>query len=109
MVEGGWVPTFWSFKSLYINMVYTLGVYVYIFSYSHKCRFVKISYTFVFIYYYARIYGLYISIECLVKKKRRSAPGPLGDFFIVSFKNSVSFYFVKKIRKLPSILYDNCL
>ena len=43
------------------------------------------------------------------KKKRRSAPGPLGDFCIVSFKNSVSFYFVKKIRKLPSILYDNCL
>ena len=43
------------------------------------------------------------------KKKQRSAPGPLGDFFIVSFKNSVSFYFVKKIRKLPSILYDNCL
>merc|ERR1712030_234510 len=36
-------------------------------------------------------------------KKRRSAPGPLGDFFIVSFKNSVSFYLVKKIRKLPSI------
>ena len=43
------------------------------------------------------------------KKKRRSAPGPLGDFCIVSFKNSVSFYFVKKIRKLPSILNENCL
>ena len=43
------------------------------------------------------------------QKKRHSAPGPLGDFFIVSFKNSVPFYFVKKIRKLPSILYDNCL
>ena len=43
------------------------------------------------------------------KKKRRSAPGPLGDFCIVSFKNSVSFYFVKKIRKLPSVLYGNCL
>ena len=43
------------------------------------------------------------------EKKRRSAPGPLGDFFIVSFKNSVSFYLVKKVRKLPSILYDNCL
>ena len=42
-------------------------------------------------------------------KKQRSAPGPLGDFCIVSFKNSVSFYFVKKNRKLPSILYDNCL
>ena len=44
-----------------------------------------------------------------LKKKRRSAPGPLEGFCIVTFKNSVSFYFVKKIRKLPSILYDNCL
>ena len=43
------------------------------------------------------------------KKKRRSAPGPLGDFCIVSFKNSVSFYLVKKTRKLGSILYDNRL
>ena len=41
------------------------------------------------------------------KKNRRSAPGPLGNFCIVSYKNSVSFYFVEKIRKLPSILYDN--
>ena len=42
-------------------------------------------------------------------KKRRSAHGPPGDFCIASFKNSVSFYFFKKIRKLPSILYVNCL
>ena len=30
VVGGGWMPTFWFFKSLDINMVYTLGVYVYI-------------------------------------------------------------------------------
>ena len=29
-VVGGWMPTFWFFKSLDIKMVYTLGVYVYI-------------------------------------------------------------------------------
>ena len=27
---GGWGPTFWFFKSLDIDVVYTLGVYVYI-------------------------------------------------------------------------------
>ena len=27
---GGWGPTFWFFKSLDNNMVYTLGIYVYI-------------------------------------------------------------------------------
>ena len=61
----------------------------------------------------AKFWNIPYSIKChqkiLKKKKRRTAHGPLGDFFIVSFKNSVSFYFVKKIRKLPSILYDNCL
>ena len=32
ILVGGWwwMPTFWSFKSLDINMVYTLDVYVYI-------------------------------------------------------------------------------
>ena len=30
MVGGWWMTTFWFFKSLDINMVYTLGVYVYI-------------------------------------------------------------------------------
>ena len=32
VVDGGWLVghTFWFFKSLDINMVYTLGVYVYI-------------------------------------------------------------------------------
>ena len=30
MVEGGWRQTFGFFKSLDINMVYTLDVYVYI-------------------------------------------------------------------------------
>ena len=49
------------------------------------------------------------NVRVFRKKKRRSVPAPLGYFFIVGFKNSVSFYFVKKIRKLPSILYDNCL
>ena len=44
-----------------------------------------------------------------MQKKRRSAPGPLGDFCIVSFKNYLLFYFLKKIGKLPSILYDNFL
>ena len=33
------------------------------------------------------------------KKKRRSTPGPLGDFCIVTFTNSVSCYFVRKIKK----------
>ena len=28
MVGGGWIPTFWFFKSLDINMVYNLGVYL---------------------------------------------------------------------------------
>ena len=28
MVGGGWGPTIWFFKSLDINMVYTLGVYL---------------------------------------------------------------------------------
>ena len=28
--DGGWLvgPTFWFFKSLYINMVYTFGIYL---------------------------------------------------------------------------------
>ena len=30
VVDGGWGTTFWFFKSLDINMVYTLDVYVYI-------------------------------------------------------------------------------
>ena len=28
MVDGGWWPTFWIFKSLVINMVYTSCVYL---------------------------------------------------------------------------------
>ena len=35
---GWWCPTFWFFKSLDNNMVYTLGIYVYIYNYSDKCR-----------------------------------------------------------------------
>ena len=31
-VDGGWGPTFWFFKSLDINMVYSLGIYVCIYS-----------------------------------------------------------------------------
>ena len=38
VVGGGWGPTFWFFKSLDNNMVYTLGIYVYIYNYSDKCR-----------------------------------------------------------------------
>ena len=30
VVGGGWMPTFWFFKSFHIDMVYTLGVSVYI-------------------------------------------------------------------------------
>ena len=30
VVGGGWSATFWFFKSLDNNMVYTLGIYVYI-------------------------------------------------------------------------------
>ena len=38
VVDGWWIKTFWFFKSLDINLVYTLGLYMYIFSYSDKCR-----------------------------------------------------------------------
>ena len=38
MVGGGWCPTFWFFKSLDINMVYTLDIGVYIYIYIYLCR-----------------------------------------------------------------------
>ena len=34
------------------------------------------------------------------KKKRRSTPGPLGDFCIVSFQNSVSYISLRKLENL---------
>ena len=37
MVGGGWGLTFWFFKSLENNMVYTLGIDVYVYK-RNRCR-----------------------------------------------------------------------
>ena len=36
LVGGGWWPTFWFFKSLDKNMVYTLCIYIYLLTLSHN-------------------------------------------------------------------------
>ena len=42
-------------------------------------------------------------------KKRATRLDPWEIFVLLALKNSVSFYLVQNIRKLPSILYDNRL
>ena len=37
MVDGGWCPTFWFFKSLENIMVYSLGIYIFLHK-RNRCR-----------------------------------------------------------------------
>ena len=46
-------------------------------------------------------------IDC--KKNGAARLDPWEIFLLLPLKIPVSFYFVKKIRKLASMLYDNCL